>query len=153
MTGVQTCALPISLFAQAVPQTLHFEIAHELVLVSLGLAIPADFPPPTLSYSALSRALVVRTAATLGIQLGMVESAEKAIAQFLYFQLQAAETEQGGKEKRDWDQAASAGREEASGKRKALKWAATGAGFVLGGVAIGLTGGTLDGLGSEMGRS
>lgn len=140
---------PDPLFAEAVPDTLRFEIAHELVLVSLGLAIPADAPPPELNYSALSRALVVRAAATLGIQLGVVESAEKAISQFLYFQLKAVEDQEGANGKGDWDEAASAGRKEASGKRKALKWAATGAGFVLGGVAIGLTGGTLDGTGKE----
>ncbi|GAA5853288.1 hypothetical protein JCM8547_000272 [Rhodosporidiobolus lusitaniae] len=102
--------------------------------------------PPPLNYTALSRSLVVCTADVLGISEQVVSDVERAIAQFLYFQLQqqkegeekAKEAGTGGKE---WDEAAQEYREKAAKKGSALKWAATGAGFVLGGVAIGLTGG------------
>ncbi|KAL8280678.1 hypothetical protein RQP46_007001 [Phenoliferia psychrophenolica] len=131
----------------------HFDISQELVLVSVGLAEAAadasekgkgkaKEPEGALVYLALERALVVRTAATLGIETATVEGAEKAIAQFLFFQLPQEEArEDGEKGSKAWDEAARAKKDEASKKNKMLKWAATGTGFVVGGVLIGLTGG------------
>lgn len=104
---------------------------------------PTKEAPPPLNYTALSRSLVVCAAEILGIPEKTVLDVERAIAQFLYFQLQA----QGGEEKAaegnalEWDEAAQDYRQKQAKKGNALKWAATGAGFVLGGVAIGLTGG------------
>ncbi|GAA5899765.1 uncharacterized protein JCM6883_005982 [Sporobolomyces salmoneus] len=100
-----------------------------------------DTPPP-LNYTALSRSLVVCAAEILGISEKTVLDVERAIAQFLYFQLQA----QGGEEKAkeggtmEWDEAAQDYRAKQAKKGNALKWAATGAGFIAGGLAIGLTG-------------
>jgi hypothetical protein len=115
-------------------------------------SVSKDGTPPPLAYTALSRSLVVSTASVLGIAPEVVSNVEHAIAQFLYLQLQqdpkarekaeaqksVGEGKEGGKE---WDEAAQEYREKAAKKGSALKWAATGAGFVLGGVAIGLTGG------------
>ncbi|GAA6046661.1 hypothetical protein JCM3770_003102 [Rhodotorula araucariae] len=105
--------------------------------------------PPPLNYTALSRSLVVSTAQVLGISAQVVADVERTIAQFLYFQLQQqSEADQkkavegrGGDTMTGWDEAAKEYREKAAKKGNTLKWAATGAGFVLGGVAIGLTGG------------
>ncbi|BGP27217.1 hypothetical protein JCM10295v2_006181 [Rhodotorula toruloides] len=101
--------------------------------------------PPPLNYTALSRSLVVCTADILGIPSQTVQDVEHTIAQFLYFQLQAAneEDKKAGEKKGDvdWDEAAKEYREKAARKNITLKWAATGAGFILGGAAIGLTGG------------
>lgn len=101
--------------------------------------------PPPLNYTALSRSLVICTADILGIPPQTVQDVEHTIAQFLYFQLQAAneEDKKAGEKKGDveWDEAAKEYREKAARKNSTLKWAATGAGFILGGVAIGLTGG------------
>lgn len=110
-----------------------------------------DATPPPLSYTALSRSLVVSAASVLGISSQVVLDVEHAIAQFLYFQLQqqdpkaieAATTRKPGEGGKDWDKAAQEYKEKAAKKGTAMKWAATGAGFVLGGVAIGLTGGAL----------
>ncbi|BGP34922.1 hypothetical protein JCM10296v2_006746 [Rhodotorula toruloides] len=101
--------------------------------------------PPPLNYTALSRSLVICTADIIGIPAQTVQDVEHTIAQFLYFQLQAAneEDKKAGEKKGDvgWDEAAKEYREKAARKNSTLKWAATGAGFILGGVAIGLTGG------------
>ncbi|KPV71554.1 uncharacterized protein RHOBADRAFT_56590 [Rhodotorula graminis WP1] len=110
--------------------------------------------PPPLNYTALSRALVVSTADVLGISSHVVADVERAISQTLFFQFQQqSDADQrkvddptgssggvggGG---RGWDDAAREYRDKAAKKGNALKWAATGAGVVLGGVAIGLTGG------------
>lgn len=78
-----------------------------------------------------------------------LEGAEKALAQLLYFQLEQARAPGSQAQKEvdgalsSMDAAASAKKDEANARRKKLKWAATGAGFILGGVAIGLTGGKL----------
>lgn len=110
--------------------------------------------PPPLDYTALSRTLVVSTADVLGISSQVVSDVERAIAQFLYFQYQQqSDAEQRSRvegkdrgaaregEGKGWDEAAREYRDRAAKKGSALKWAATGAGIVLGGVAIGLTGG------------
>ncbi|KAM0752155.1 DUF726-domain-containing protein [Meredithblackwellia eburnea MCA 4105] len=98
-----------------------------------------------LVYSSLDRTLVVRTAAILGITASIVRGAEKSIAQMLFFQFSQEESKKkgdGGKQvKNAWDEAAAEQRQEAKTKGNVVKWAATGAGFILGGVAIGLTGG------------
>ncbi|BGP19524.1 hypothetical protein JCM10213_000123 [Rhodosporidiobolus nylandii] len=105
----------------------------------------ASGQPPPLNYTALSRSLVVCTAEILGIPEQTVADVERTIAQFLYFQLQQSDekAQQAAKEgdRKEWDEAAQEWRDKAAKKGNALKWAATGAGFVLGGVAIGLTGG------------
>ncbi|GAA5824780.1 hypothetical protein JCM11251_005338 [Rhodosporidiobolus azoricus] len=101
--------------------------------------------PPPLNYTALSRSLIVCAAEVLGIPEQTVDDVERTIAQFLYFQLQQSdgktkEAAQGGGAK-VWDEAAQEYREKTARKGSLLKYAATGAGVVLGGVAIGLTGG------------
>lgn len=113
-------------------------------------------PPPTttppLNYTALSRSLLVRTLTFLSIPESLLTDVEHTIAQFLFFQLQernqtssdstaARQETDKARDRVGWDSAAKEYRERAAKKGNALKWAATGAGFVLGGVAIGLTGG------------
>ncbi|KAK4046111.1 hypothetical protein OIV83_006337 [Microbotryomycetes sp. JL201] len=133
------------------------QVAFELVLVSLALVVgdaqeiqekakpkrDKEETPP-LKYTALSRSLIMRTCAVLGLPPLAVVEAEKVLAQHLYFEMQEKEkqgekssTAGGGK----WNEASQQVRQETAKKTNTLKWAATGAGFVLGGVAIGLTGG------------
>lgn len=138
-------------------------IAFELVLVALGLVKVEDkavegntqrekasaeaqaLQEGLLDYTSLSRSLVMRTMEVLGVQNETVEQAEKAIAQFLYFQMQAKEEESGiapsGDSESGWSSATTEIKQKEARRGSAFKWAATGAGFVLGGVAIGLTGG------------
>ncbi|GAA5984598.1 hypothetical protein JCM10908_003415 [Rhodotorula pacifica] len=104
--------------------------------------------PPPLNYTALSRSLVVRTLTILSIPHSLLTDIEHTIAQFLFFQLQERNSKSDAQQEADrakdeveWDSAAREYRDRAAKKGNALKWAATGAGFVLGGVAIGLTGG------------
>ena len=138
-----------------------YEIASELVLVSLALVVgdaqevqeknrlrkqdstdpkTAKDDTPPLDYTALSRSLIVRTCAALQISHDTVVEAEKALAQHLFFEMQAKE-QQSDKANGKWDEATQQYKQEKAKKGNTLKWAATGAGFVLGGVAIGLTGG------------
>lgn len=154
--------------SKAITQEQHFDIAFELVLLSIGLAAPPVPPKPKssfslsassststpapapglLEYTSSARTLVVRSAAYMGIGIREVEGAEKTIAQSLYFQLQETEDavkgkgkEKDGNQESEWDEVADV-RKKAASRGKALKWAATAGGFVLGGVAIGLTGGS-----------
>ncbi|KAK4052644.1 hypothetical protein OIO90_004272 [Microbotryomycetes sp. JL221] len=134
------------------------EIALELILVSLALVVgeaqeiqekasitrdkKQDSTPP-LDYTALSRSLVVMTCQELGLSSTAVIEAEKSLAQHLYFEMQSKENE-GTPSKQvnnKWDQATQQYKKDTAKRTNTLKWAATGAGFVLGGVAIGLTGG------------
>lgn len=101
-------------------------------------SLPTTDAPPPLDYTALSRSLVVCTAEVLGIPEKTVLDVERAIAQFLYFQLEGKGKAEGTLE---WDEAAKEYRQKQEKKGNALKWGASAAGFVLGGVAIGLTGG------------
>jgi hypothetical protein len=143
---------------EELPHDQHFAVAFELVLVSIGLAASAskegtkdsekaekagqDDTSP-LNYTSSARTLLVRTCGHIGISPETVEHAERSISQTLFFQLQKTEEKKNSEGKTIWDAEASAAREkEDSSTKKAIKWAATGAGFVLGGVAIGLTGGT-----------
>lgn len=115
-------------------------------------SISSSTAPPPLNYTALSRSLLVRTLAFLSIPESLLTDVEHTIAQFLFFQLQernqdssssssAQQETEKARARVGWDAAAREYRERAAKKGNALKWAATGAGFVLGGVAIGLTGG------------
>lgn len=129
---------------------------------------PGSGPAP-LKYTALSRSLVLRTLAVCSIPASVLTDVEHTIAQFLLFQLQeqtdrasgsgtgkgtgttadvAHEADRASREV-GWDAAAQEYRDRAAKKGNALKWAATGAGFVLGGVAIGLTGGEACASGAE----
>lgn len=104
------------------PDEAAHEVASELVLVSVVMVcskedeererkqVKAQRPDegegenhdgdmPPLDYTALSRSLVMRTANVLGIQESFVEQAEKAIAQFLFFEMQNKEQAKERKEK------------------------------------------------------
>lgn len=160
--GVDLHALPdlpeSGPLAAGVPKETWVDIAVELVLVSVGLGGrkehgkgkgKEEVGETPLEYSALERALVVRAARALGIGLGVVEGAEKSIAQVLYFEISGKDGGNGNDKEpvgksggNAWEEAATAKRKEASKRGNALRWAATAGGFVLGGVAIGLTGGT-----------
>lgn len=159
--GIDVLALPDDPepgpLAVDVDDGFKFDVAFELVLVSIGLAEGAGTgvekegdpgehesngtmqPDAPLVYSALDRALVVRTSAHLGVDIQTVEGAEKSIAQMLFFL--SGEGGEAARSINEWDETAQARREAQSNKNKALKWAGVAGGFVLGGVAIGLTGG------------
>lgn len=144
-----------------------FELAFELVFVSLGLGdlelntqekekqekdnkFTAKFksgaktpPLSDLSYTSLERSLSVLTLKSLGWQQAeaAIAGAEKSIAQSLYFALQQSEQADPTATNSAWAEEAEKQRAAKQQRGKALKWAATGIGFVAGGVAIGLTGG------------
>lgn len=149
-TSGSALPFPDPALVESIKSEQHFDIARELILVTLRLVNQTGANSTTsnattaMDYSALSRSLIVTTCRQVGIQLSIIEQAEKAIAQYLYFQLQSIESEQEGKvqnSKGEWEAVSDEAKERASKKGKAMKWAATGAGFVLGGALIGLTGG------------
>jgi hypothetical protein len=99
-------------------------------------------------YTPLARYLLFATAEILNIPEAVVYDSEKAQAQKLYFlmnETKKAEDEKGGanssSEAERMKQASQGAIVEDQKKRSSWKWAATGAGFLVGGVAIGLTGG------------
>ena len=110
-------------------------------------------PPPNAGvYTPLARYLVFAMAQILNIPTATVYSAEKAMAQQLYFVLsetkKAEEAQEGGAggaastADRERMKAASEGAiAEREKKNSTWKWAATGAGFLAGGVLLGVTGG------------
>jgi hypothetical protein len=111
----------------------------------------ASKPPENAGvYTPLSRYLVFALSRILNIPSREVYSAEKAMAQQLYFVLEEAkkaEAEKGGESAasvadREKMKAASAGAiAEREKKNTPYKWAAYGAGFLAGGVALAVTGG------------
>ena len=130
----------------AIPASQHDQVLKLLVLASLHVSahLPArassrasaakDVATVDTAYSALSRTLVYRTAALLRIPAQAVLPAEQAVAADLYALLQ----QQSGSSLSSAGKSAVA---DAKSSSTAWKWAATGAGAILGGVAIGLTGG------------
>ncbi|KAA1136710.1 hypothetical protein PGTUg99_037289 [Puccinia graminis f. sp. tritici] len=151
--------------SKEIPSTMHVEIIHDLVIFSLSAShisptgAPFSSSKPTtnenLNYSALDRQLVFQAAEALGIEPTIVYGAEKLVAQELFFILQqqneAASKQQGDGEVED-DQAETTPESKltksskaailaAAGKKKWLRYLGAGAGVIVGGVAIGLTGG------------
>lgn len=144
----------------------HHEILHDILMLSLHLPPPSKndtahpentkqakekAPENAGVYTALARYLVFTFAQILNIPNVTVYDAEKAMAQQLYFvfeETKKAEAEQdaGGDPASRVDsdrmklasQGAIAEREK---KNSTWKWAATGAGFIAGGVLLGVTGG------------
>lgn len=142
----------------------HHEILHDLLMLSVHLPPPSKAdtpdtkqtkeasqkPPPDAGvYTPLDRYLVFAFSRVLGIPPVTVYEAEKAMAQQLYFVLEEtkkAEAQHGGGAASQAQsasmQAASQGAiAERDKKNSTWKWAATGAGFVAGGVLLGVTGG------------
>lgn len=147
----------------------HHEILHDILMLSLHLPPPSknDTAHPSTAkeakeqapenagvYTALSRYLVFAFAQILNIPPRTVYDAEKAMAQQLYFvfeETKKAEAEQqqsssgtsiasraDSEKMKLASQGAIAEREK---KNSTWKWAATGAGFLAGGVLLGVTGG------------
>jgi hypothetical protein len=133
---------------KGIDEGVKYEVAHELVLYSLGLLKEKE-EGGKLDYGPLERMLVVRTCRVLGVEIEVVWSVEKAVAQFLYFKMSEEEERvknqgEGGKKvegEGGWREAARVKMSEGAVRGNPMRWAAMGAGFVLGGVAIGLTGG------------
>lgn len=138
----------------AVPAGEHAAVLKLLVLASLhvsehlpssGAAMRKAGPPTDAkgvasvdtAYSALSRTLVYRTAELLHIPAAAILSAEQAVAADLY----ALYQQQAGASTDSMSAAGQSAVASAKSASTAWKWAATGAGAILGGVAIGLTGG------------
>lgn len=142
----------------------HADILHDVLMLSLHLPPPAKDdkadpktakatkPPENAGiYTPLARYLVFALSRILNIPVRKVYSAEKAMAQRLYFVLEEgkkAQAEQGSGESaasvadREKMKVASAGAiAEREKKNSTWKWAATGAGFLAGGVALAVTGG------------
>jgi hypothetical protein len=146
----------------------HHEILHDILMLSVHLPPPSkadsahpeklkeakEKPPENAGvYTALSRYLVFAMARVLNIPPRTVYDAEKAMAQQLFFvfeETKKAEAEHhvkgghtaahkaDGEQMRLASQGAIAEREK---KNSTWKWAATGAGFLAGGVILGVTGG------------
>lgn len=146
----------------------HHEILHDILMLSLHLPPPskddtahpektkqakAKAPENAGVYTALARYLVFAISQVLNIPSSTVYDAEKAMAQQLYFvfeETKKAEVDHdpssgeaianraGSESMKAASQGAIAEREK---KNSTWKWAATGAGFIAGGVLLGVTGG------------
>ncbi|KZW03410.1 DUF726-domain-containing protein [Exidia glandulosa HHB12029] len=119
--------------AGLVPHTLDTDIA--LLLLRLSMSLPAvTDQKQELNYTASGRAFIIRTLEVLDIPLQVLLDAERQIADELFSQLAGATKEkeevENARKQREHGWGGSFGR-----------WAATGVGVVLGGVAIGVTGG------------
>lgn len=144
----------------------HHEILHDILMLSLHLPPPSkndtahpdsvkqakEKPPENAGvYTSLSRYLVFAFAQVLNIPSTTVYDAEKAMAQQLYFvfeETKKAEEQAGSggdlasRADNDRMRVASQGAiAEREKKNSTWKWAATGAGFLAGGVILGVTGG------------
>ena len=142
----------------------HADILHDILMVSLHLPPPskndsADAkdvkhppkPPANAGvYTPLARYMLFATAQILDIPPETVYATEKAQAEKLYYlmnETKKAESDGEGKdaasrtEAEKMRQTSQGAIAEDQKKRNSWKWAATGAGFLVGGVAIGLTGG------------
>lgn len=140
----------------------HADILHDVLMLSLHLPPPAKDdkadpktakaakPPDNAGvYTPLARYLVFALSRILNIPIGEVYAAEKTMAQRLYFVLEEAKKAQANAGE---SAASAADREkmkvasegaiaEREKKNSTWKWAATGAGFLAGGVALAVTGG------------
>ena len=117
-----------------------------MILTSLATPNPSEPVPsagkptePQPTYSALVRTLILATARTLDVPPSLVYETEKLVAQQLYFILQRAQDDPSAA--KELSKAGQTAVSDTKGKNSTWKLAATGLGFVLGGVAIGLTGG------------
>lgn len=129
----------------------HFDIAHELLLVSLGLTnTPSEISSPiksskskSLDYSALVRNLILLTLKSLNIEAVTLESVEKSLAQTLHFQLQQLSSSSSSTSSlpSTISSTSSTSHPPTSSSSKTFKYLTTGAGVLLGGVALGITGG------------
>jgi hypothetical protein len=128
------------------PENIHYEIVYDLILVSLGLAGASDqaddghgamsrTSPTQPNYTPLARLLIFSVAELVSISPEHVSQAEKVIAQNLFFIF-----EQGAKST-ELDERSRGAVEARTNSGKARRWAGIGAGFIAGGVAIGVTGG------------
>jgi len=152
--------------SKELPASMQVEIIHDLVILSLSAshsqseARPHDGSPKAahenLNYSALDRQLIFQVAEGLGIDTTIVYGAEKLVAQELFFILQQAEQASNMKPADDAEghqkeeesstetrlmKTSKAAIRAAAGKKKWLRYLGAGAGVIVGGVAIGLTGG------------
>ncbi|PLW44517.1 hypothetical protein PCASD_11478 [Puccinia coronata f. sp. avenae] len=150
--------------SKEIPAAMHVEIIHDLVILSLSASHSQSQPtqaPMTasksagenLNYSALDRQLIFQVAHGLGIEPMTVYAAEKLVSQELFFIMQQAEqaSENAGADQREEASSTVAERkltstsrmaiQAAAEKKKWLRYIGAGAGVIVGGVAIGLTGG------------
>lgn len=137
------------------PASIHLEIIHDLVILSLSAShsihpiIPSkkstqQSPHQDLRYSALNRQLVFLVADGLGIDSSVVYGAEKLVAQELFFIFQKSEEAQNANATTEADRLAHTSElavKAAASKKRWLRYVGAGAGVIVGGVAIGLTGG------------
>lgn len=130
--------------SQSEPALSHEEqqqITEELLLLALNiLPISSKATDNKPHYTAIRRSCLVYLLAALNIPLSLLIDVEKATAQQLYFQMLEAEREKNKKGSATSGKTSSA-LAAASAKAGNWKWAATGAGFLAGGLAIGITGG------------
>jgi hypothetical protein len=124
--------------ASSIPAELHLQVVTALLLVSLGLdkaSTEKAKPEDERRYGAHDRARVFATAEALAVPVRVVHEAETAVAEQLYRVMQEAKKAEQARP--DTTSAIAA----AASRSKLWRQVATGAGFVVGGVALGLTGG------------
>ena len=131
----------LSLSEPALPHEEQQQITEELLLLALNiLPISSKATDNKPHYTAIRRSCLVYLLAALNIPLSLLINVEKATAQQLYFQMLEAEREKNKKGSATSGKTSSA-LAAATAKAGSWKWAATGAGFLAGGLAIGITGG------------
>ncbi|KNZ50609.1 hypothetical protein VP01_432g9 [Puccinia sorghi] len=153
--------------SKELPSSMQVEIIHDLVILSLSASHSQSearthdgspkAPDENLNYSALDRQLIFHVAEGLGMDTTIVYEAEKLVAQELFFILQQAEQasnmkpaddaegqqeeEEESSTERRLMKTSKAAIRAAGRKKKWLRYLGAGAGVIVGGVAIGLTGG------------
>lgn len=122
----------------------HFDIVQELLLLSLELlkvSASSKSKSKSLDYSALIRNLILLALESLNIDTLFLERAEKSLSQTLYFQLQQLSSSSSSSPTSTLSSASASSHPPTSSSSKTFKYLTTGAGVILGGVALGITGG------------
>ena len=130
-----------SLSAYVLQSSQHAEIVQDLLLVSMRI-FPLQPDSKTSDkpvYTAFSRHLLVQTLDALSIPIALLYRVERSIAQSLYFSIEDAASTKLSTATTMSEASTSA--KASSAMSNKWKLAVTGAGFVAGGLAIGLTGG------------
>ncbi|KAG0139335.1 hypothetical protein CROQUDRAFT_101713 [Cronartium quercuum f. sp. fusiforme G11] len=132
------------------PSHTYLELLHDLVIISLAIPLhksghASENSTRGCRYGALDRAMIFRVAKALSIPAELVYHGERIVAQELFFILKESESGNLAQTEPPHDQTLTqrsrSALASAASKSKWLRYAGAGAGLVIGGVAIGLTGG------------
>ncbi|MBW0488873.1 hypothetical protein O181_028588 [Austropuccinia psidii MF-1] len=136
-----------SLSNNSLPHSMHLEVLHDLILISLSSTDSIskskndNLNHHSFNYSALHRHLIFLFAKSIEIPSCIVYQAEKLVAQQLFFIAQNSNNVKPSEQESNLADSSQSALQQANLKNNSLRYLGTGAGFILGGLAIGLTGG------------